>query len=165
MACRVLCFLWRITSFQAVCLLICRVLGILVHAHTHKIPGVRRKVKTVTGLLLQTKKKTHSPHFSFLYFYFCINKRKTTFVKAVVDHTVVGGEEGQTLIPTDIRHSFNTVNWTSLPLASTIALSLLAREHWKGPVLQLLCTGTSRRIQDRRLWPYAFYSGCSQGNW
>lgn len=133
-------------------------------AHTQD-SGSQEKGENCYRFVVADQKKTHSPHFSFLYFYFCINKRKTTFVKAVVDHTVVGGEEGQTLIPTDIRHSFNTVNWTSLPLASTIALSLLAREHWKGPVLQLLCTGTSRRIQDWRLWPYAFYSGCSQGNW
>lgn len=151
---------WCITSFQAVCLLICLVLGILVH--THKVrtaSSSQEKGKSCYRVVVADQKKTHSPHFSFLYFYFCINKCKTTFVKAVVDHTVVGGEEGQTLIPTDICHSFNTVKWTSLPLASTTELSLLAREHWKGPALQLLCTGTSRRIQDWRLWPYAFYNG------
>lgn len=55
---------------------------------------------------------------------------------------------GQTLLPNDICHSFNTVNWTSLTYASTITLSPFASEGGKGPVVQSLCAGTSRSAQD-----------------
>lgn len=97
---------------------------------------------TVRRLLLQTKRKLIQCTSAFYIFIFLYNKCKTTFVKAVVDHTVVCGEEGQTLIPTDICHPFNTVTGASLPLASTIKPSLLASEHWKGIGLQPLSAGT-----------------------
>lgn len=54
------------------------------------------------------------------------------FVKAVVEDTVACGDEGQTLLPNDLCHSFNTVNWTSLTLARTVQLSLFVSECWRG---------------------------------
>lgn len=140
------------------------VLGVLEHKQELRtVFRSKEKNDSCWEVVTTDRKKTHSLHVSFLYFYFfCINKCKTTFVKAVVDHTVVRGEEGQTLIPTDICHSFNTVNGASLPLASTIKPSLLASEHWKGIGLQPLSAGT--QIQDWCLWPWASYNGCSKRN-
>lgn len=78
------------------------------------LSGVRIKVKSkVLLVFVVADQRKLAAHQLFILLFLYKQTVKTTFVKAVVEHTVACGEEGQTLLLNDRCHSFNTANWTS----------------------------------------------------
>lgn len=116
------------------CVLTCLASGALEHKQElwTAFRSQDRGNKLLQVCSCQLKENSVTAYQLFILLFLYKQTLRLIFVKAVVEDTVACGDEGQTLLPNDLCHSFNTVNWTSLTLARTVQLSLFVSECWRG---------------------------------